>query len=288
LAAAAIGATYAQALTATGGTPPDTWSVIGGSLPPGGTLSAARILSRIPSTSGTFNATVQVKDSGGAFTSLALQLTVGDVASGTAATTHIFPQFADGQLGGGISYRTTLMISNPWDSVAANCSLQLWSAGGAVTVAGLNSGYSMPPGGWVIAATTGVQSFQSGYATLQCSAKVEAQLLYSLYSGGVKVSEATVFSSPPSSSVRVLADERESAHLALAIANDSDQAVTYTVNAATTAGSSNSASVTVGPRSSTAKFLDELMSPDVLANTTGSVVISSAGGMASVIGLRFT
>jgi len=57
------------------------------------------------------------------------------------------------------------------------------------------------------ASTSGTQSFQSGYATLDCKAtKVEAQLLYSYYSpDGTKLSEATVFSSPSGSSVRVLA-----------------------------------------------------------------------------------
>src|SRR5262249_26982449 len=153
-------------------------------------LNSSGLFSGVPTASGSYTATVQVVDRRGATATLLLQITIANFASGTAGTSHVFPQFADGQLGGGVYYRTTLMISNPWDTVAANCSLQLWSGGHPVTVSGLDSGYSMPPGGWVIASTTGAQSFQSGYATLQCSAKVEAQLLYSLYAGGVKVSEA--------------------------------------------------------------------------------------------------
>jgi pseudomonalisin len=283
----AVGASYAQGLNASGGTPPYTWTVIGGNLPPGVTLSPAGFFSGAPTASGTYNVTLQVTDSRGSTATISLTLTVADTASGTVGTFHVFPQFADGQLSGGVFYRTTLMITNPSDAAAANCSLQLWSGGHSVTVPGFAPSYSLPAGGWVIASTTGAQSFQSGYATLQCSAKVEAQLLYSLYSGGVKVSEATVFSSPPAASVRILGDETEKARLALGIANDSDQTVAYTITV-TAGNSSSSGSVTLNPRSSTAKFLDELLTSDILAGRSGQVTISSSTGTASVIGLRFT
>jgi len=223
LAGGAIGASYAQGLIASGGAAPYTWSLASGSLPPGVTLNPAGWFSGTPSASGSYSFTIQVTDSRGASVAMALQVTIADVASGTVSTNHVFPQFADGQLAGGFSYHTTLMISNPSDIATGTCSLQLWSGGQTVTIRGFSSSYLLTPGGSIIATTTGVGNFQSGYATLQCSDRVEAQLLYSLYSGGLKVSEATVFSSPPASSVRVLADERDGAHLALAIANDSDQ-----------------------------------------------------------------
>src|SRR5438552_3504315 len=97
-------------------------------------------------------------------------------------------------LNNGNFYRTTLMISNPSASTAASCTLQLRG----LTVSGFNSSYSIGASGWVIASTSGTQSFKSGYATLHCSSSVEAQLLYSYYNAlGTKLSEATVFSSPP-------------------------------------------------------------------------------------------
>ena len=54
---------YSAALAATGGTPPYTWSVASGSLPPGLTLTAAGgAISGAPTASGTFGFTVQVTD----------------------------------------------------------------------------------------------------------------------------------------------------------------------------------------------------------------------------------
>ena len=173
------------------------------------------------------------------------------------------------------------MISNPSVSQGAACALQLHG----FTVPGFGLNNTIGPGGWLIASTNGAQVFQSGYATLQCSASVEAQLLYSYYSSaGVKISEATVFSSPPASIVKVLTDEREGAHLGLAIANDSDQTTTYTISVT---GAPGAGSVTLAPRSATAKFINQLVS-GIPPSNVGQVVVSSSNGTASIIGLRYS
>src|SRR5215813_1140342 len=143
------------------------------------------------------------------------------------ASTHLFPQFADGRLSDGTYYRTTLMISNPSDTADVTCSLQL--RGLTLTNFALN--YSLAPSGFVIAPTAGTQNLQSGYASLQCNSAVDAQLLYSYYApNGVKLSEATVFSSERAPSMTLPADQREGAQLGLAIANDTDQTVNYNIN----------------------------------------------------------
>src|SRR5574339_116979 len=49
--------------------------------------------------------------------------TITSTASPTAATDHLFPQFADGRFSDGTYYRTTLMISNLSDTAGATCSL---------------------------------------------------------------------------------------------------------------------------------------------------------------------
>ncbi len=65
LPAAVVGSPYSQTLAAAGGLLPYAWSITTGSLPPGLALaSLTGVLGGSPSTSGTFNFTVQVSDSG--------------------------------------------------------------------------------------------------------------------------------------------------------------------------------------------------------------------------------
>jgi hypothetical protein len=66
LHAGEVGLSYsAVTLGATGGLPPYSWSLAGGSLPPGLALSAGGVLSGSNSSPGTFSFTVQVADSSG-------------------------------------------------------------------------------------------------------------------------------------------------------------------------------------------------------------------------------
>jgi hypothetical protein len=119
---------------------------------------------------------------------------------------------------------------------------------------------------------------------------VYAQAVYSLYEpNGVKVSEATVFSSPSVARAQVLADNREGARVGIAIANDSDQVNTYTITAYDSNGTMvGSTAKTLQGRVSTADFLDNWI-PDIPADYFGQVMVqSTTGGTASVIGLRFT
>jgi hypothetical protein len=237
--------------------------------------------------------TVIAKDNSTAQNSTTLTLTVTfgasttSTTSATASTYHVFPQFADGRFSDGTYYRTTLMISNPSSTLGTSCTLQLR---GGLTVPGFTLSYpAIGPSGWVVAPTSGTQNFQSGYATLQCSTNVEAQLLYSYYgSNGVKISEATVFSSLPSNAVGLVSDEREGARFAIAIANDSDRSVTYTIYVNAT-GFSGNTQRTVNARSSMAGFLGDLVS-GIPSNSTASVTVVAASTVdsGSVIGLRFT
>ena len=285
------GTAYSLTLTAAGGSGSYTWTVASGSLTPGLSLSSNGVLSGTPTTAGSYSFTLKVTDSSGASASQAFQITItggttgggGSTSSVTASTYHVFPQFADGRMSDGTYYRTTLMITNPSSTSGATCALQLR---GGLTVPGFALNYSMGPSGWVIAPTTGTQSFQSGYASLDCgTSKVEAQLLYSFYApNGTKLSEATVFSSVPVSTAWVIADHREGAQLGIAIANDTNQSVTYTI---TVSGASGTGSVTLAPRTSTARFVNQLVS-GIPANNVGVVQVTSSSGTASVIGLRYT
>lgn len=60
-----VGVTFPKTqLMADGGTPPDTWSVSAGSLPPGLSLDPSGVISGVPTTPGTTSFEVTVTDSG--------------------------------------------------------------------------------------------------------------------------------------------------------------------------------------------------------------------------------
>lgn len=70
-----VAASYSQALTATGGLPPYSWSLVSGALPGGLTLSSAGVISGSPTTAGTFTFNASVTDSGGATASQQFSIT---------------------------------------------------------------------------------------------------------------------------------------------------------------------------------------------------------------------
>jgi large repetitive protein len=71
-----VGSSYAQAVSATGGQPPYSWSVSGGSLPPGLSLNGAQI-SGAPTASGTFPFTLHVSDASGKTATKDLSIRIG-------------------------------------------------------------------------------------------------------------------------------------------------------------------------------------------------------------------
>lgn len=73
----ALGANYAQQLTTILGTPPVSFSLSEGQLPPGMTLSPADLVSGVPSASGIFEFTARATDAAGMFTDQLFVLRVG-------------------------------------------------------------------------------------------------------------------------------------------------------------------------------------------------------------------
>ena len=71
-----VGAQYVATIGATGGVPSYSFSVIGGSPPPGVSMGSNGFLIGTPTTAGTFNFTVQVNDSGGGTASALFSITI--------------------------------------------------------------------------------------------------------------------------------------------------------------------------------------------------------------------
>jgi large repetitive protein len=85
LTAGVVGGSYAQTLTATGGSGSYTWSVSAGSLPPGLTLSSGGVISGSPAADGNYAFTIRAQDSTGAAATSNLSLNIGSGVSITTA-----------------------------------------------------------------------------------------------------------------------------------------------------------------------------------------------------------
>ncbi|MFG1691197.1 putative Ig domain-containing protein [Gemmatimonadota bacterium] len=123
LAGGVRGAAYSQTLVATGGTGSYVWSLAGGGLPVGLSLSSSGVISGIPSQAGTFTFTVQVV-SGGATATKELSIAVVNPPLEVSTTA-----LDDGYLG--IAYHETL-------TAAGGSGSYVWSLAGGSLPAGLS------------------------------------------------------------------------------------------------------------------------------------------------------
>jgi Putative Ig domain/Immunoglobulin domain/Immunoglobulin I-set domain len=101
-----VGQTYSTQLTATGGTPPYTWSVSSGSLPAGLSLSAAGLITGTPTTAVSPTLTLSVSDTSSRTASSNFTLTIGNPTA-TACTLYVSPSGSDSNSG---------TLSAPWQT----------------------------------------------------------------------------------------------------------------------------------------------------------------------------
>jgi Putative Ig domain len=115
---ATVGQAYSQALNATGGTPPYSWSG-SGQLPPGLSVASVGVLSGTPTSGGSFNFTLTVFDARQATNSKIFTIVVGGSSSRLSVTTTSLPSGTVGQ-----SYSQTLSAAGgtppyTWAAVVA-------------------------------------------------------------------------------------------------------------------------------------------------------------------------
>ena len=143
LANGTVGTAYSQTLNATGGVGGNTWTVTSGSLPDGLTLAPAGTIGGTPTTAGTANFTVQVRDSANTTATRPLSITIGGPALTVATTT-----LANGTTG--TAYSQTL---NATGGAGGNT----WS----ITSGSLPDGLTLAPGGTISGtpSTAGTSNF---------------------------------------------------------------------------------------------------------------------------------
>jgi Bacterial Ig-like domain (group 2) len=146
LSSGTVGRSYSGALAGTGGTPPLSWSVLSGQLPPGITLASNGTLSGRPTTAGTYSFNVHVVDSTphNQTASAALNLHVNSASSGCTAAPSI----------SNVAYRlasNSKSITISWDTDIPSDTQVLWgdndhlggpNSGPLDTVGGKTTGHS--------------------------------------------------------------------------------------------------------------------------------------------------
>ena len=200
------------------------------------------------------------------------------------ALIHVFPQFADGRSSDGSYYRSTVMASNPSDILASSCAASIYVAGLSSPVSGF---YTFQANQWIFDASFGTTPFVSGYLTLSCTQPINASLVYSFYSAqGVKLGEATVFSSIPGRRTQILADQTEGATLGLAIVNDNSVDVVASITVGDISGQiAASRTHNIRAKTNIAGFLSELTG---FQGSQGQVLIDCGDSPCASIGLRYT
>ncbi|MCS7026039.1 MAG: Ig domain-containing protein [Bryobacteraceae bacterium] len=179
LANGTLGNFYNQSLSATGGSPPYTWSLASGSnpLPPGLALSSSGVISGTPTATGVFNFTVRVVDSANDETTRALTITVFSSAL-TITTASPLPQAVVNT-----AYNATLTASG------GSGSGYNWSVTGGTLPAGLSLSAAGVLSG--VPTTGGAFSFT---VTVQDSANNSSQRTFNLF---VATSALTINTASP-------------------------------------------------------------------------------------------
>ncbi len=161
----AVGAAYSQAVMATGGTAPYTWTISSGTLPGGLSLSAAGAITGTPTAAGTLTFTVKVTDSVGATSTKSLSITI---TSGlTITTAAALPAAAID-----VAYSQTLAAEGGTGPYS-------W----AVTAGALPAGVTLSPAG-AVSGTPTVSGTFLFTATVTDSASATASRQFTLAVGG--------------------------------------------------------------------------------------------------------
>ena len=214
-------------------------------------------------------------------------LMVAQSSDETAKRFHVFPQLADGD-----GLKSSLLVTNVSQS-ASQCTFSLYGMDvyrfadiNGITASGSTATFDLEESGdYLVWGSKNELSVATGYATLDCSAPVVAQVLYALTDPfGETAGMTTVFSSQAAAVFQF--PVLEQGELAFAIANDADSDASCDfVLESPDRLNLGEGTLPVPLRSNVAKFISEVIPiPD---GFTGGSATISCDQQVSIIGLQF-
>jgi len=282
----AVGTFYSQSLSATGGTPPYSWSLVSGALPPGLSLSKSGQISGTPTSAGTLSFALKVADSASANATQTFGLTIGNAQSFTSALR--VPQVVDGA-----GWSVRLAIINT-DQVPVTFIVQFWGQDGTALPFPILNGTpgvvtaTLAPGASFFAQSPGISpTLLQGWAEIASSGQIGVTTIYQFNDGSARNSIGTVIATLSGNSILMPFDNTQGNVTAVAISNTNPtQALTVTVLFETDGGAQSTSSVTLQPHAQQT-FITPTLNPAV-AGTRGSIKFTAPTADIAVVGLEFT
>ena len=219
----------------------------------------------------------------------------------SAQTTGYFPQIADGVQGGGITWKTTIYVTNPAPSGTspAAVSITFTASTGAPfnisfvdstgTPAGTGSlSFTISGGQTQKFVSTGAGALSIGFATLSASSTVVGNAVFSEFGAGGLISEASVSASDANMGQAIFVDTQSGFDTGVAYANPNAGPVSIGLELLNTQGVRvvPSTQQTLAGNQQTAAFVKGGLFPTSPA-LAGSMRITSSAPIA-VVALRFS
>jgi hypothetical protein len=287
LPAGTVGTLYAQTLTASGGVPPYSWSLISGALPAGLTLSSAGAITGTPTAAGPLTFTVRVADSNASTVAQTFSLTIATSTLNFSSALRI-AHVVDGS-----GWQTLFAVVNI-DQVAVSYTFQFWDDNGNPFQVGIVGGSpgvltgTLAPGGSAFAETPGTSPLLlEGWAEVASTGRIGVEAIFRYTNANTPDSQGTINASLSGSSIFMPFDNTGGYVTGIALANTNPtQALTITLNFQTDAGATATGSLTLPAHGHTAFVLPT--SYPVTAGVRGSINFTAPTADITVTGFRFT
>lgn len=282
----AVGTFYSQSLSAVGGIPPYSWSLVSGALPSGLSPSNSGQISGTPTSVGTLSFTMKVLDAASSSATQTFSLTVGSSQSFTSALR--VPQIVDGA-----GWNVRFAIINT-DQVPVTFTFQFWGQNGSALPFPILNGTpgvltgTLPPGASFFAQSPGTSiTLQQGWAEIASSGQIGVTAIYQFNDGGPRDSLGTEIATLSGNSILMPFDNTQGNVTAIAIANtNSTQALTVSMLFETDGGAQSTSSLVLQPHTQQT-FVAPALNPAV-AGFRGSIKFTAPTADIAVVGLEFT